>query len=95
MTVARPPDVSDIIKAQIDQLVWDIDQLLLEVEQARERLLSLDARLSLMEDHAGLIRRDVRLASVYERLHSGFEQVEGDSDIPATGEEVLRTALSR
>jgi len=95
MTVARPPDVSDIIKAQIDQLVWDIDQLLLEIEQARERLLSLDAKLSLMEDQAGLIRRDVRVASVYERLHSGFEQVEGDSDIPATGEEVLRTALSR
>jgi hypothetical protein len=95
MTVDRPPDVSDIIKAQIDQLVWEIDQLLLEIEQARERLLSLDAKLSLMEDQAGLIRRDVRVASVYERLHSGFEQVEGDSDIPATGEEVLRTALSR
>jgi hypothetical protein len=97
MTVALSPlpGVSDIVKDQFDQLVWEIDPLLLEIEQAQERLLSLDAKLSLMEDQAGLIRRDVRMASLYQRLHSGFEQVEGDSDIPATGEEVSRTALGR
>jgi hypothetical protein len=29
---------------------WEIDQLLLEIEQAQERMLSLEAKLSLMED---------------------------------------------
>jgi chorismate mutase len=95
MTVDPSPDASDITKAQIDQLVWQIDQLLLEIEQAQERLLSLAAKLSLMKDQAGLIRRDVRVARVYQRLHSKFEQLEEAANIPAAGEEVLRTALSR
>jgi hypothetical protein len=82
-------DPADLIRAQVDQLVWEVDQLLLEIEQAQERMLSLEAKLSLMEDQAGSIRRDVRVASVYQRLRSGFE------DIPAAEEEVLRTALSR
>jgi hypothetical protein len=86
----RTPDTldpTDIIKAQFDQLVWEIDQLLLVIEQAQERMLSLEAKLSLMEDQAGSIRWDVRTASVYRRLHS-----EG-SDIPTVEEEVLKTAL--
>jgi hypothetical protein len=82
-------DPTDLITAQFEQLGNEIDQLLLEIEQAEERLLSLEAKLSLMEDQAGAIRWDVRTASVYRRLHSGFEHV------PAAEEEVLRTALSR
>jgi hypothetical protein len=39
MTVDQPPDAADII----DQLVQEIDQLIWQIEQAQERLLSLTA----------------------------------------------------
>jgi hypothetical protein len=63
MTVDQPLDVSDIVQSQIEQLVRKIEQL-------QERLLALYAKLSLMEDQAGLIRRDTRAASVYCRMHT-------------------------
>jgi hypothetical protein len=63
MTVDQPPDVLDDVQSQIEPLMQQIELL-------QERLLSLYAKLSLMEDQAGLIRRDMRTASVYRRLHT-------------------------
>jgi hypothetical protein len=35
MTIDSPPDASDLIKAQFDQLGTEIDQLLLEIERPK------------------------------------------------------------
>jgi hypothetical protein len=38
-----------------------------EIKQLQERLMDVYAKLSLMENQAGAIRRDIRRASVYRR----------------------------
>jgi prefoldin subunit 5 len=53
-------DPADLIQAQVDQLTSEIEQL-------QERLMDLYAKLSLMENQARAIRRNIRRASVYRR----------------------------
>jgi hypothetical protein len=61
--MAQAPDIldpADLIQAQVDQLMSEIEQL-------QERLMDLHVKLSLMENQARTIRRNIRRASVYRK----------------------------